>query len=178
MITQEYLKEVLNYNSETGIFTWKVRKGVRGKVGAVTGTLSKYRGYLDIKIDGVLYPAHRLAWLYVYGKMPDNLIDHIDCDRVNNRISNLREATHSENLRNTGRTVVNTSGFKGVSLHKMTGKWQARVGVNRTRKYLGLFDTPEEAFIAYQAAAQELHGEFYRDEFNNKENYEIQSIRD
>ncbi len=96
---------------------------------------------------------------------PDNMdIDHVDGDGLNNRRNNLRLATKSENGRNRGANVTNTSGFKGVSWHKAAGRWLAQITVKRKNKYLGLYNTPEEAHAAYCDASKKYHGEFGRSE--------------
>ena len=95
-LTQEYLKSILDYDLDTGIFTWKINKAKRTKIGDIAGW--SYNGYREIEINDKKYKAHRLAWLYVYGEMPNKLIDHIDGNRSNNKISNLREATLDGNI--------------------------------------------------------------------------------
>jgi citrate synthase len=111
-LTQEYLKSILDYDLDTGIFTWKVSKANRTKVGDVAGW--SYNGYREIEINNKAYKAHRLAWLYVYGEMPKNLVDHVDGNRSNNKISNLREATYQENSENYKTPKTNKSGVKNV----------------------------------------------------------------
>ena len=113
MITQEYLKSILDYNLDTGIFTWKVNKSKRSNIGDVAGW--SYNGYVSIEIDNKPYKAHRLAWLYVYGEIPKNLIDHVNNNRADNRISNLRKATYQENSENYKTPKTNKSGVKNVS---------------------------------------------------------------
>lgn len=158
MVTQDELKEILDYDPETGIFRWKSPRQ-KIKVGDVAGTLN-HNGYRFIKINGKLYLEHRLAWLYVYGEWPKDMIDHVNGTRDDNRIENLREATRSENKWNQTKPITNTSGYKGACWHKASQKWDARIAINNKRKHLGLFDSPEEAYEAYCKAAKELHGEF------------------
>ena len=158
-MTQDELKEILDYDPETGIFRWKVSKNQHAKIGEVAGTLHP-SGYRYVKINEKPYPEHRLAWLYVYGKWPEDMIDHINGFKDDNRIENLREATRSENFCNRTKYNNNTSGIKGVCWHKISKKWQARIRINNKNKHLGLFDSPEEAYEAYCKAAKELHGEF------------------
>jgi hypothetical protein len=161
----ERLRQLLSYDSETGEFTRLVSAGSNAKVGSVAGSirphLGGYKCYI-IGVDGRKYQAHRLAWLYVHGSWPRDLIDHIDGNSLNNRISNLREATRSENSRNRGATVKNQSGFKGVSWEKHLKKWRAKINVHGKRKHLGLFDSAELAHAAYCEAATQIHGEFAR----------------
>jgi len=160
-LEQQYLKDLFNYDSDTGIFTWKVkRKGTRG-VGSQAGYKEK-TGYITIRIDGINYAAHRLAWAYEHGYWPSLDLDHIDCNRSNNRLSNLREATRSQNTCNTKISSNNTSGIKGVMWHKRNKKWCATIMLNQKAKWLGYFDNIEEAQHAVEAARSELHGEFAR----------------
>ena len=159
MLTQERLKELLHYDPDTGVFTWKMP--VRGRhVGSVAGGLSS-NGYVRIKIDGAYYRAHRLAFLYVNGSFPPAYVDHLDHSRTNNRWSNLRPATGSENQKNTRIRSDNTSGFKGVHYDASSGAWMASAMLNSKTHYLGLYPTPEAASAAYQAFARKHHGEFY-----------------
>lgn len=161
MINELELKNQLKYNHETGIFKWIVSNSNRVKVGQEAGYLGP-DGYKYIRINNILFRAHRLAWLYVNGSMPSIFIDHINGNRSDNRISNLRLATHSQNLLNTNKKSHNTSGYKGVSFYK--GKWVAECRSNHVRKYLGRFETAEEASIAYINYAKENHKEFYRNQ--------------
>jgi hypothetical protein len=161
-LTLERLREALDYDPGTGAFAWRIAKRGINKCDPA-GTVIK--GYVQIGLDQVFYRAHRLAWLYVYGRWPQGDIDHINGVRGDNRIANLREATHSQNMANRGPQKNNKSGFKGVSQHTQTGKWiafiKAKSGNSKVRN-LGSFDTPEEAHRAYRAAASELFGEFAR----------------
>lgn len=161
-LTIHRLIEVLSYDSETGIFRWMVCQSRRNHVGDQAGTIGS-DGYRIIQIDGWHYKASRLAWLHYYGRWPVPQADHRDLDRDNNRISNLREATDSQNSANTGLLPTNRSGFKGVSraTPKAT-RWKAQIRKDGKRYFLGYFETPEKAHAAYCAAAQELHGDFAR----------------
>jgi hypothetical protein len=161
MITQEKLKDLLHYDSGTGVFTWvKPRIGVR--VGAVAGSPDRH-GYICTRIDGRRYLAHRLAWLYVHGVTPPEHIDHINQVKADNRLANLRLATTSENLKNTGVYVNNTSGFKGVSWDKQNQNWRATATLTGKQLHLGRFNTAEEASAAYNNFAKVNHGQFYFD---------------
>ena len=131
----ERLKELLEYDPETGVFIWKTRRGGL-KAGSVAGT-KHANGYVRIKCDGKSYMAHRLAWLYVHGQFPEKQIDHINGLREDNRLSNLRCVSRSENQRNRRLCKRSTSGIIGVRWHKQAGKWQAR-GINSL--HLGLFN--------------------------------------
>lgn len=162
IITAERLREVLSYDPESGLFTWKVyRGGGSPLVGKAAGSLTK-KGYINISIDRRAYRAHRLAWLYVYGEWPTCQIDHEDTVKHHNWIGNLRSATQSQNIANGRRRRNNTSGFKGVIFYRRHQKWVARICKDRKNTYLGLFHTPEEAHAAYVEAAKRLHGEFAR----------------
>lgn len=159
MVTREYLIDTFFYDPNTGIFTNKVRRSKRAKAGDVAGSL-RPDGYWSICIKGKPMLAHRLAWLYVTGVLPDRQIDHINGNRSDNRFSNFRAAEHCENARNKRVSRNNTSGFKGVSYSERHKKWTARIMLNHKSFFLGLFDSPEDAHAAYVAAASRLHGEF------------------
>ena len=158
-LSQARLKELLHYDSDTGLFTWKISRGCMHAGQVAGGPNSK--GYRQIKIDGVVYKAHRLAHLYVVGAWPDDKIDHANTVRGDNRFSNLREATTLQNNRNTTKRSDNTSGFKGVSFNKNRCKWEAYIRYDGRRRHLGLFCTAELAGEFYDLAAQMLFGEFY-----------------
>lgn len=159
MLTQEHLKELLNYNPDTGIFTYKIsRCGYRGiKIGDTAGSVST-DNYRRIGIAGKKYLAHRLAWFYMYGVWPDFQIDHRDHDRSNNRINNLRDVTQSGNMQNQVKaTKQNLScGFLGVRFHDKKGKYEAQIRINGKQKHLGSFPTAQEAHSAY-LLAKRLH---------------------
>lgn len=159
MLDATTLRELLNYNAETGTFTWRVRMGPNAPEESKTGCANK-RGNVRIKIKGRHYLAHRLAWLYVHGEWPPDEIDHINGIRSDNRIVNLRPATRSQNQRNIGRRSDNSSGVKGVTWHKHARKWQAQIQTNGKNVYLGRFDNVSDAAEAYSRAAAERHGEF------------------
>lgn len=164
-VTAERLRELLSYERETGVFTRLVNRSSNALAGSVAGCVAstgKGRKYFVIWIDGKLYYAHRLAWLHVHGRWPDDDVDHVDGDGTNNKISNLRAATRSQNMMNTFAQRNNKSGFKGVSLDKPNKKWVAKIQVNGHQKHLGLFKTAAEAHAAYVEATTEHHGEFGR----------------
>ena len=151
-ISQARLHELVSYARDTGVFTWnKSRRRCRS--GSPTGCKMK-NGYICIRLDDVLYTAHRLAWMYVHGRWPANQLDHINGDRADNRIDNLREATNAENAQNRLRKD-NKSGFPGVRAEN--NKWLAEIKVNYKPIRLGLFATPEEAHAAYLAAKRGFH---------------------
>ena len=138
-ITQAELKEIVHYNKDTGVFT---RLKGKGK-GEVAGSLNKTRGYVYLRAGGDRYMAHRLAWLYEYGRFPDGDIDHINRDKADNRIANLRVVTKSANQRNLPMKKINTSGITGV--YNNSYSWIAQITLDGKVTYLGSYDTKEEA---------------------------------
>lgn len=164
VISQEYLKSLVSYSPLTGTFTWKVRPLesfatiIAGKAcnkryaGKIAGCVCNTTGYLKIGINGKDYQAHRLAWLYMYGHIPVDEIDHISHDRADNRISNLREATRTENLRNQTMSKANKSGHTGVTWNKANSKWQASISVGGKSKHLGKFSDIKDAVCAREKA--------------------------
>lgn len=144
MITQEFVKSILDYNKNTGIFRWKVRRGCRGAVGAKTGSKDGH-GYIQIKIDGERHLAHRIAWLYENGYWSENIIDHINRDRSDNRICNLREASTSCNARNANKRKDNESGVTGVYWDKRNKRWKSFICENGDKKHLGIFKSKLDA---------------------------------
>jgi len=150
MLTQEELKNRLSYDRETGLFFW-VRPRKRVKKGDKAGCNS--HGYIVIRIDGVGYQAHRLAWLWEYGEFPSMEIDHINRDRKDNRISNLRLVSSRENKQNARAKKTNKSGFVGVCFDARRNKFKAEIRDGDGRKvFLGRFDTLEEAVFARKNA--------------------------
>lgn len=156
-LTVERLRELLNYDPETGVFTWRMRTAHCVRAGDVAGSLDD--GYVGISIDGHRFGAHRLAWLHYYGKWPAEKIDHIDRVRHNNRIANLREADKFINAQN-----ITASRTKKVPLLGVTplpsGKFQAMIGKGGRAFYLGSFVTAERAHQAYLAAKRKMHPGF------------------
>jgi hypothetical protein len=168
-LTAEQLRAVLDYNPATGIFTWHDRPDIRpsansGRRWTVAGTTSSKHGYVAICINGRHHLAHRLAWLYVYGRWPADEIDHINEARSDNRIANLRESTHAQNnTRSKAHRHNSTSGVLGVYPAGTSGsRWQAQVQHLGVVHYLGCFATIGEAKAARDAAARRLHGKFAR----------------
>ena len=156
MITQERLKHVLNYDPETGIFTWLGIIKYNVTKGSKAGCAGSH--YHHIGIDRANYYAHRLAWLFVTGRWPKKQIDHINGDGFDNRIKNLRESTHYENMRNRKKSKKTKTGFKGVVFEG--NRFAAQIGYNHSVIYIGSYGTPEEAHKAYCKKADELFGEF------------------
>jgi hypothetical protein len=147
----------MDYEPDTGRLVWKViRKKV--KRGGEAGC-GKSHGYRTVGIDGKLYMAHRVVWLHVHGRWPTHHIDHINGDRLDNRIANLREATNAQNMQNVhSRKRGNSHGFTGVAqTASAINPWTATIRANGKRRSLGMFRTAEEAGAAYQKAREELH---------------------
>lgn len=155
MLTQQYLKEILSYEPETGMFFWKIRKAYNMKPGQIAGAVHK-TGYVYISVDNRGYKAHRLAWLYMTGEMPDQYIDHINRVAADNRFSNLRLVSAKQNCENCSIYKSNASGFRGVSFHKATNKWRATLRHNKKHIHVGLFDTAEAASLAAEKKRNEL----------------------
>lgn len=143
-LTADRIRELLDYNPETGAFVWRVRRG-RILAGSAAGRIDS-RGYVGINIELRKYAAHRLAWLHYYGEWPLLNIDHINRNKTDNRIANLRDVTHSENALNRHfpkRGPRATASY--ATLHKKTGKWQSHILIDGKYTYCGLFATKEEA---------------------------------
>lgn len=161
-LTAGKLREFLRYDPSTGEFTrkYKTKKNAEGSLtGAIHGTSYTRK---KVTVGGRVYMAHRLAWLYIYGEWPSMDIDHIDGDACNNRIANLRLATDSQNLGNMKKPITNKSGKKGVSWSSAAKKWQSHIRIQGANRYLGLFESVDEAHAAYCKAAVEGRGEFAR----------------
>jgi HNH endonuclease/AP2 domain len=160
-LTQSRLKNLLDYDPVTGSFLWKVdRKGV-AKAGTVAGCTND-KGYRVISVDGRRYVASRVAVLWMTGKLPKEMADHRDGDSTNDIWSNLRQATRSQNGANRKKNKNNSSGYKGVSFHKTTNKFHARIRVDGRNKFLGSFDSAFDAHQAYRSAAMKNFREFSR----------------
>ena len=152
-INSDDIRDHLRYEPDTGKFLWK------DEAGCIAAN-----GYRYIKVRQKLRLAHRMAWAFYYGEEPDGLVDHINGDRLDNRIENLRLATHSQNGANAKRHSRNTSGYKGVSRvvkrGEWTGRWQASITVRNKQMNLGAYATREDAHAAYLRAAQAHYGDF------------------
>lgn len=156
-ITAQRARERLSYDSTTGLLTWCSAR-CKNDVGLEAGYCRKNSNYRSVAIDGKSYLAHRLIWLIVYGEWPTEDIDHINGVRNDNRLSNLRAATRSENRQNTKRAYKHsTHGFLGATLKKKSGLWEAKITVNGARFNLGLYSTPALASAAYVEAKRRLH---------------------
>lgn len=158
MLTQARLKELLEYDPETGIFIWKKMFNFMKK--KESGSIDKH-GYLIITIDRKHYQASRLAFLWVTGTFPKQKAEHKDGKPLNNKWNNLRPATQRQNQQNKAVQSNNKLGLKGV-VNNYPGRWRARIKVNGKQIHLGVFKSPTEAHLAYIAAATKYFGEFAR----------------
>jgi hypothetical protein len=159
MITQNELKQKITYCPSTGLFEW-IKSTNKGRKANSVPTKVSPHGYYRIHLNSERYYAHRLAWFYINGDWPLGHIDHINGDKLDNRMANLRVASNRENCLNSKTRKNNTSGYKGVSFMKRDGTWTARISANGKYKHLGYFKTAEEAHAAYCSAAIQYHGEF------------------
>lgn len=175
-LTQARVKALFNYDEATGLLYWKERprsdfksdvawkitnKQRAGKLAGGAATFGK-NVYLVVRIDNVLYLQHRIVWLMLTGAFPDGLLDHWSGDGTNNRRSNLREASYSQNHANRAYQGRTKSGLKGAYYIKKNGRWTSKIGVDKRYIHLGCFATAEEAHEAYSAAAQKYFGDFHR----------------
>lgn len=155
-LDQARLKELLCYDPETGVFTWRVSRG-RVRAGVVAGTLDK-DGYLRVQVDSCFYQAHRLAWFYMTGRWPADQIDHVNGLCADNKFVNLREVSDAQNKQNIGAARVdNRSGLLGVRASERTNKYTAQIRHNGKIKHLGTFATADAAHAAYREAKAQLH---------------------
>lgn len=159
-LSYEEVAKLLAYNSETGVLKWKVRASSRAGPGDIAGSLHRF-GYMVIRVNNKAYKAHRIAWLIHYKEWPGTQVDHINGDKADNRLANLRLATASQNQQNRAIDRDNILGYQGVTI-KSGGRlkrtrYQAQIQVDKVHRYLGVFDTPEEAHAAYLKAKAELH---------------------
>lgn len=149
----ERLREALNYDPITGYFTWKIKPAklsIYTKIGHSAGTFNKV-GYLRIHLDKIHVFGHIIAWAMFYNEWPKGVIDHIDGNRSNNAISNLRDTTQSINVLSAERPP-GVTGIRGVSLYHNSGKYKTSIIVNNTNHFLGIFASIEEASHAYECA--------------------------
>lgn len=154
-LTAERLREILDYNSETGVFIWKERLSQGSKTRTVAGGVG-VAGYSRIGIFGRRYTSHRLAWLHVYGEWPKFEVDHINGDRTDNRICNLRDVSRQINAQNrTATNPKNKSGFLGVTM--LRDQWRANIFLNGKQTHLGIYPTAQLAHQAYVDAKQKSY---------------------
>lgn len=161
VLTADRLKQLLHYDPETGVWTWLKARGRNAPAGARAGRVQE-TGYRHIKIDGKIYKSGRLAHFYMTGKWPENLVDHEDTDKSNDRWTNLRDATRSQNQGNRPLNRNNKSGLKGVSWAARQKKWKADIRFGGRSRHLGYFISKEVAHEAYVTAARQYFGEFAR----------------
>lgn len=159
VLTQEILKSLLGYDPDTGVFRWKIKANSTLKPGAIAGCRCP-QGYWVIRVFGKNMKAHRLAWLYVYGYLPKR-IDHIDRNRSNNAIANLRTVTAAQNSANRAARSANQSGYVGVYWNKLAKKWQARVFIKGKTHYIGIFDSADEAARLRAEYVRKMYEGFY-----------------
>lgn len=156
-ITFEMASKLLSYDPDTGLLRWKDRRlDALSKFSA--GAIDKH-GYTRIRIHGIDYQGHRIAWLLYYGKFPENQIDHINREKSDNRISNLRNTLPQQNCEN----VFTKERLQGAQFHRPSGKWRSSIGHNYKRIHIGYFDTAIEAHEAYLEKKKQLHAFFAGD---------------
>lgn len=156
MITQDFLRQIFDYKD--GNLVWKIDRTNGIKAGDIAGSKQK-SGYIRVSIKDRPHLVHRMIFLWHHGYLPKS-IDHIDRNRSNNKIENLRAATATQNQGNRSLSKTNTSGFRGVGWHKRYNKWCARISINGKLKNIGQFDSIEDAKAAYQLEAIKHFGEF------------------
>lgn len=156
LISVEEAKALLSYNQETGELHWRVRVSASIQAGTKAGCLHR-DGYEVVKVRGRMYQSHRLAWLIARGAWPLECLDHINGVRSDNRMANLRECSHFQNMQNIGKATGRSSRFIGVTFHAGHRRWSARVSFRGVRRNIGYFETEEEAFKAYCAAKESAH---------------------
>jgi hypothetical protein len=161
MISQEQLKQAMHYDPDTGLLTWRIRKAYNIPAGSIAGQRLP-DGYRQVSFNLRMYMAHRLAWLYVHGQWPAAELDHINGNRDDNRLANLREASRTQNNYNRKPRSDSACGLKGVQ--RSWNRWVARITINGKRVHLGSYSTPEEAHAAYCQAARKHFGEYARAE--------------
>lgn len=159
--TAEELRQHLIYDPATGLFIRGPATRKKCLVGLPVCMTENHKGYYRLDVMGRTFFAHRLAWMIVTGEWPDGIIDHINGDRKDNRIANLRPADQSQNSSNAKKYSNNTTGYKGVT-ERRPGEFRARIQKDGKSVSLGTFSTPEQAHAAYVDAANDLHGEFAR----------------
>lgn len=156
-ISQDELKSILNYDPETGLFTW-----IRSKLSRLNGMIAGYSsksGYVEIRINYILYRSHQLAWIYENGQIDEGKeIDHMNGDKSDNRIVNLRMVTRRTNMENRVKaSAKNSTGNLGVSWDKVNNKWVAQIGVSGKNIKLGRYLNPEDAHQSYLSAKRKYH---------------------
>lgn len=155
--TPERVRELLSYCPETGRLTWRVRAG-RVSAGDPVRAIRR-DGYLSVRIDGLPNMAHRVAWVHFYGHWPSHTLDHINGDKTDNRIANLRDVPHALNMHNQRAAAGHNKGSSmlGAHWHKKDQRWRSNITVGGITRHLGYFDTEQQAHEAYIAAKRQLH---------------------
>ena len=157
-INQEHLKDLLHYDPETGVFKWKDTFGWKAKRGTIAGGING-SGYIYIRLKRKKYRAHRLAWLYTYGKFPEDQIDHINRDKTDNRLVNLRAVSGKENSRNQFIPTNNTSGHIGVSWDTEKNRWRVQIAKVSYGRFKSKGDAVAKAKEVYKELGfHENHG--------------------
>lgn len=169
-ISVEFVRACFRYDHETGKMFWKVKGSGRSPhdVGDEAGGNNHATGYVRVQIFGRMFFAHRVIWAIVHGVWPGGMIDHVNGKRDDNRIENLRLASHAENMRNAKAHSDSASGFRGVSFMAAKRRWRARIKGPEGEIHLGLFLTKEDAAEAYDTAARQYFGEFARTNFSQE----------
>ncbi len=161
MVTKELLQELFSYDN--GNLYWKNVKSKKVKTGQKVGSTDRH-GYMRTSIKNKIYSIHRLIWIFHYGEIKDNyIIDHKDRNILNNKIENLRLATHSQNIQNSGKRSDNKSGYKNVFWAKDKNKWRVRCYTLGKSKNGGYYDSLDDAAIAATALRKKVFGEFAQD---------------
>jgi hypothetical protein len=159
MLTAERAREVFEYEEATGRLTWRVKMSKRRQIGQEAGCIFKSTGYRYVGVDGHKFTVHRVVWLMVHGAFPSSTIDHINGDRADNRLSNLRDVPHRHNSQNQRRPHEDKQSCKliGATWDKMWRNWKAQIGHKKKTIYIGRFKTAEEAHAAYLEAKRRIH---------------------
>ena len=155
-LTQENLKQLLDYDDKNGWLIWKVNREPFKCKGKRAGSIDD-NGYRVIVINKQNYKEHRVIWFYHTGQWPKDQIDHINRIKDDNRIENLRECDNKENCQNRKKQINNTSGHTGVNWSKSCNKWRVEICVNRKGKYLGLYENLDDAINVYKEAKRKYH---------------------
>ena len=158
MLTQERIRELLDYDPVTGHLIWRVTKSPKAPKGSIAGSVNA-KGHVNLQIDKRMYAAHQVVFALHYNHITRE-IDHINRNKQDNRVENLRACDSSKNKGNIGLLRSNQSGYRGVSLNKSTGKYHAQIKISGKQVYLGRFDTAEDAARMYDGTAKLYFGEF------------------
>lgn len=155
--------ERINYHPDTGLFIWSNSEKNGHRIGREAGCISKI-GYRVLKVEGERILAHRLAWFIHYSEEPPRMIDHVNGNKTDNRIDNLRAATHKQNMQNKKRRIDNASGCPCVYQDKRNGNWCVCIRENKKKHYFSGMESYEEAVNKYQEVAKAVFGDFFHQE--------------